>query len=992
MKQFLRRAAVFAWLCLTLPLCAAQSSDVPPPKGIHVGYASVLYDSTNGLPTSEANAIVQSADGFIWIGSYGGLIRYDGNQFQRYEGVTSVKCLFVDSRQRLWIGTNDHGLFMLEDEEFTHYNRAEGLRSSFVQAIAEDLDGNIFVATTMGVDYIDASHTVRHVDDIRLNMEYTVDLNLGPDGMLYGSTNNNAFFAIRDRKIAYFYEGEALRLPNAINAIYPDPERPGFVYLGTHGSEALYGDMTNGMENYRSLSIAPLKTVHAMNFGHGLIWLCAENGIGYLDSEGNFSMLDHLPMSTQIHRTMVDYQGNLWFASTRQGVMKIVPNRFTDLFFAADLDPLVVNSTYMYQDCLYIGTDRGLLILNDNYELVRNRLTEATQGCRVRSIRTDSHGALWLGTASSQGLIRYDGKTDTVTNYTEDSGLPSNRARVMLELSDEVMAVATNAGVSILVNGEVASLYGNPQGLDNLEILCLEEGPDEKLYMGSDGDGIYVAEPTRTRSVTRLSLEDGLESEVILRIKRDAVDPELFWIITSNSIAWMKNEVITTLRNFPYSNNFDLYFSDAGMVWILSSNGIYVVRRTELLADRENMDYTLFDTACGLPSVATANSYSYLAEDGTLYIAGSKGVSAVNINDDTGDNSEIRMAVPYLTVNDRYIPLHEQEEIHIPPDCKRLMIYPFVFTYSLNNPHVGYWLEGFDEAPVTMTRRDLAPIGYTNLDGGTYRFHLSVLHESTGEEAQSLTVTIIKDKALYERLWFRVLCVLLLLALVSGGITFYFHRKTAMLLKQQEKTKQLVREITTVFAKCIDMKDAYTNGHSARVAKYSAMIARQMGKRKEEVDDIRNIALLHDIGKISIPDKILNKPGRLTDEEFSVMRSHSQRGYDILKEITIAPDLAIGAGFHHERPDGKGYPRGLKEAEIPEIARIIAVADTFDAMYSTRPYRKKMPLRDVVAEIRKSSGTQLSPEVVDAFLALVRQGAFGRLDPPDADSSSNPGP
>jgi energy-coupling factor transport system substrate-specific component len=136
------------------------------------------------------------------------------------------------------------------------------------------------------------------------------------------------------------------------------------------------------------------------------------------------------------------------------------------------------------------------------------------------------------------------------------------------------------------------------------------------------------------------------------------------------------------------------------------------------------------------------------------------------------------------------------------------------------------------------------------------------------------------------------------------------------------------------------------------------------------------IALLHDVGKISIPDAVLNKPGRLTDEEYTVMKSHSARGYDVLKNIDIAPELALGAGCHHERWDGRGYPKGLKEDEIPEVAQIIGVADTFDAMYSTRPYRKKMPLESVVAEIKRCRGTQLSPKVVDAFLQLVDEGAF----------------
>ncbi len=106
------------------------------------------------------------------------------------------------------------------------------------------------------------------------------------------------------------------------------------------------------------------------------------------------------------------------------------------------------------------------------------------------------------------------------------------------------------------------------------------------------------------------------------------------------------------------------------------------------------------------------------------------------------------------------------------------------------------------------------------------------------------------------------------------------------------------------------------------------------------------------------------------------MKSHSERGYEILKEISIAPQLALGAGFHHERLDGRGYPRGITGDQIPEIAQIIAVADTFDAMYSTRPYRKRLPLDYAASEIQKAAGTQLNPKVVEAFMELVREGAF----------------
>ena len=132
----------------------------------------------------------------------------------------------------------------------------------------------------------------------------------------------------------------------------------------------------------------------------------------------------------------------------------------------------------------------------------------------------------------------------------------------------------------------------------------------------------------------------------------------------------------------------------------------------------------------------------------------------------------------------------------------------------------------------------------------------------------------------------------------------------------------------------------------------------------------------HDIGKITVPDEILHKPSRLSDEEFDVMKRHTTNGSEILQAIEIAPELALGAEYHHERIDGRGYPTGRKGDEIPQVAQIIAVADTFDAMYSTRPYRKQMPIEEVVEELKRVSGTQLNPRYVNALVELIGEGAL----------------
>lgn len=219
---------------------------------------------------------------------------------------------------------------------------------------------------------------------------------------------------------------------------------------------------------------------------------------------------------------------------------------------------------------------------------------------------------------------------------------------------------------------------------------------------------------------------------------------------------------------------------------------------------------------------------------------------------------------------------------------------------------------------------------------------------------------------------------------IAIGIRLTFVMKKAdeseRLIEQRKRDKQFIRELIESFAKVIDLKDSYTQGHSARVAVYTKMLAEELGYDEETVDRYYNIALLHDIGKVGIPDNVLNKPGKLTDEEFSLIKSHTSRGYNVLKNISFMPEIAVGAQAHHERPDGRGYPNGLKGEEIPRVAQIIAVADCFDAMYSDRPYRSRMNFDKAVSIIKEVSGTQLTPDVVEAFLRLVEKGKFRAAD------------
>jgi HD-GYP domain-containing protein (c-di-GMP phosphodiesterase class II) len=192
--------------------------------------------------------------------------------------------------------------------------------------------------------------------------------------------------------------------------------------------------------------------------------------------------------------------------------------------------------------------------------------------------------------------------------------------------------------------------------------------------------------------------------------------------------------------------------------------------------------------------------------------------------------------------------------------------------------------------------------------------------------------------------------------------------KAAENLRLYEGLRAIYKETVRAFAAAIDIKDRYTQGHSVRVGKYSEIIAREMGWPDEEVEGITIAGYLHDIGKLIVDLSVLNSPGRFNAKEQKEMNRHPYAGYEILAPISHPyADIPLMARYHHERMDGNGYPDGLKGDQIPPGAKIVTLADSFDAMTTDRPYRKKLPLEDVLEDFRVNTGTQFDPEVVCAF-------------------------
>ncbi len=951
------------------------------PTGRSEGFSAVLYDNSNGLPTSEANAIAETDEGFLWIGSYAGLIRYDGNTFERMDstsGLTSIKCLYVDSRNRLWIGTNDNGVAMLEQGELRRWGKLDGMASAHTRAITEDQSGTIYIATSRGIARIDADGNFSMMEDSALAEVDMRDLRIGNDGIIYGTSDSGDLLTIRDGELLSFITPAESPL-GGVGAILPDPKNPGKLYHEAADLGLYYVDLNGGFTVIEKLDIAPLTYLRQMEYIDGKIWICAGNGIGVLE-DGRFTLLENLPMNNNVVRVMTDYLGNLWFASTRQGVMKVVPNQFSDMFGRFSLPATVVNSTCMCGELLFVGTDTGLMALDENGPVGSVPLTKAVtasgkdleaddlikllSGVRIRSILRDSKDRIWISTWRACGLLRFD--HGEVTAFTTEDGLLSANLRAVSEREDGTILVALTGGVNVIDGDRVIASYGKQDGVVITESLTVAEGWNGDIVLGSNGGGIYVINETGLRCI---DVEDGLPSDTVMRLKRD-VKRNVIWIVSSSAIAYMTPDYqVTAVKKFPYPNNFDLYEAGNGDMWILSSNGIYVVPADELIANGE-INPVFYGVASGLPCIATANSYSELTADGDLYIAGSTGVCKVNVDKPFEDVNDLKAVVPYVEADGKIIYPNKSGVFVIPANTQKLTVLGSVYNFSLSDPQVSYQLEGFDRQFTTVSRGEMLPSDYTNLSGGTYHFVMQ-LKDSLGRGNKEVSVTIVKEKAFYEETWFHVVAGLILLNLIAAGVRLYVGKKTRAFEKKQQESREQFEQTAEALASAIDAKDKYTNGHSRRVAEYSLKIAQEAGKTEEECEKIYFAALLHDVGKIGVPIEILSKKGRLTDEEFEYIKQHPGMGGQILSSIKKSPWLSIGARYHHERYNGKGYPEGLKGEAIPEIARIIAVADAYDAMTSNRSYRSAIPQHIVREEIVKGIGAQFDPQFAKIMIHLI---------------------
>lgn len=937
-----------------------------------------VYNNTNGMVSSEANAICETEDGYIWIGSYAGLTRYDGTKFEfiREGGLVNVTGMMTDSCGRLWIGTNDAGIARYENGEYTYFTIEDGLPSNSIRCFAEDDAGNVYVGTSDKICRFSQDDTIEILQqDITFAKYMEVYKN-----MLVVLDNKGCIYAIDGNKILkmngtqskFFY--------------YCMAKTQRGLMAGTDTGELFVLDISDkGLYVSDDIDIEASTISTLFEDSSQKIWIALESGFGYMESDGTFNKMYYEDFPSSIVCFHEDYQGNIWIASSKYGVMQLSESSFINLFEKNGLYGKVVNAVVYFDGDYYCGTDDGLVILDGkNYISKTNELTERMTGYRIRSLAKDSKERLWLCTYN--GLWCYE-KDGALSCYNvEKDKTTSDRFRCMTELKNGMLVAGTADGINYFKDGQLKYTVTSDDGLANTQILSVVEAKDGNVWAGSDGSGIYVLSDGKL--IKTYTVEDGLSSNIILRI---VPYDKGYLIVTSNALCHIDEEGnVKKLGNFPYFNNYDIII-DGDTAYITCSAGLYEVSLSDLCEDKQGR-FMLYGANQGLFSGLTANSWNYL-DDSRLFLCSNNGVIVFN-GENAGSNVDMKYGVCSVECDGITILPDGDGHFMVPGNTKGISIEASVRNYAFAKNKVRFFIKELDDNPIVYDWNEVEPIRLFKSDFSCYHICLQLL-DGSGENVLSEKEYII-DRQMHTweepvyRTYLMIVCLEILIFTIISIVSMILfivrkneleknqieleqrvNEQTMELSSQQKKIKNILTQTVIALSEAVDAKDRYTSGHSKRVAEYALMLAERMGKSKEEQEEIYRAGLLHDVGKIRIPSEIINKVGKLTDEEFNIIKIHPVTGYHILRGISEDNMIAIAAKYHHERYDGMGYPNGLVGEKIPEIARILAVADAYDAMASNRSYRDALPQEVVRSEIEKGMGTQFDPKIAQIMLDMI---------------------
>lgn len=977
MKRPFKKLLCTVCVALALILCAVSVTSALPVSASPVALTDMmetLYASESGIQTNESNSIVETNDGYIWTGGYGGLLRYDGRSFENFSredtGMTSssIRALFVDSQGTLWVGTNDKGVFYYEDGTFRCVNDPLSTEHLSVRCFTE-ANGTIYVGTNDGLA-VAAKNSLSSANIQGLAATTVYTLNADQFGGIWGVESSGSLFCVMNGAIVSWF-APGLFWNNY--AYCSTVTSQGYICVGTNTNELVILKRTGSGTAPADFSPVRITTVGCSTLNwlcetvEQQLWICSDIGTGYVNlADFSYYPATYVKNAQDLGCMIQDHEGNLWMTSSTKGIIKLSHGVYSRMYLPNPISENVVNAVGKHNGLYYIGTERGLFVCDSQWNIISTPISDFLSEPEIRHITTDNAGNMWFCTYYSHGAVRYNPATGEIKAFDRAAGISGEKIRMALPLSNGDIAVSSTNGIDIIRGDSIIRHYGTDDGMKNPFILCMIEMSDGTILAGTDGLGLYTI---KDGVVTNYNRNIGLGGGVILHIIPDDRS-ENFWVSTGTDLYYgnLTDGMSKTARLSKGSGSiFDLYF-EGDDVWVLRNSSVLKVGRDDLLSSGNTASCIEYNQSLGLVAPLVANSWSLLSDE-EFVICTTSGIAKLK-----AVGSEHVTTPPIIVANSVYADserLTSTESIRVDGSIQKITIDLAVLSYNQHPVDILYRLEGFDDEWTTIPYGSYSPISYTNLAGGRYTFRYKAIG-SDGLISQEQTITITKDKTLFEHVW-----VWLILAAALAGAAFLTARiimnaKVAAAKKRQEQYKNITDQGLLTIANTIDAKDKYTNGHSRRVAAYSREIAKRCGY--EDPEGLYYVALLHDIGKIGIPDKILNKPGKLTPDEYKLIQNHPVIGGDILKDFTAVNGIVEGAMYHHERYDGTGYCQGLSGEDIPIAARIIGVADAYDAMSSARVYRPRLEVETIIRELKAGSSTQFDPQMAQIMLDMIEDG------------------
>lgn len=970
MKSFHKYFLIFIGFFFTIPAFADSKNELFLQE-----YVSHTWTASDGLTGNTVTDVIQHPSGYIYIGTYESLVRFDGVEFVEINKNTnsdynflSARSLFLDSDNTLWIGSNDEGVCCItEDGEIRNFSTADGLPNNSIRAFCQDSDGNIWVGTASGLGIITREGSIIIPENMQ---EISSENNLlithlftDTAGRIWINTDSSLYL-YTNKKFSEYKNIESIKNPQ-ITVVSQD--NTGAMWFGVAPHYAVKVDGTQeklydlGFGNQKGSLVTCI-----FQDSHENIWFALDNGVTILNN-GNLSYFDQSNglADDKVAKIIEDKEKNIWLCTDRGGLQELSQSKFRTTPMPTTINAIANDE---FRNCVWFAGDDGLYCMEDG-DFYENAITSYCKNIRIRHVEVTTEGELLVSTYEKLGQLCFD-LAGNVRKWTkENGGLPGNRTRVAIKASNGDFYIGTTSGLSIIdgQTGEVTFIQ-KENGVQNDYIMCIYEDAGHNIWCGTDGGGIFVLKDKKI--IKEFTTNDGLAGNVIFKIT--SFEDNNIWICTGAGLSKLTHNGFFTFNS---SNGmgtdgiFQAIPDYSGKIWCCSNKGIFSIKASDLDAVEKGLlshvTAKYYGRSDGLASGGvTSTALSMKDKAGRIWFTLIDGYAIYDPVKSSSNTIAPIMHLQDISVDSNHYSV-KNAPIIIKPFENRISIkYTGVSFISSESVQFSYKLEGFDKtfSEWSYDRN----VSYTNLKPGTYRF--SVKARSADEVQSPLErIIIIKKPAFWQTFWFWLFVVLI----VGGTIVGFIERHINRLNKENSHIQKVFEEVTAALASTIDAKDAYTNGHSNRVAKYSKLIAARMGKTPEEQDQIYMTAVLHDIGKIGIPNAIINKPGKLTEEEYERIKTHPVIGSDILSSINSMPDIKIGARWHHERYDGNGYPDHLKGTDIPEIARIICVADSYDAMTSNRSYRKYMEQSTVRDEILVNEGTQFDPIIAEVMLSII---------------------